>query len=362
MAALLLYAYASGERSSRVIERRSREDIAFRIIAAGLAPDHVTIARFRRRHADALIGLFSQVLGLCKRAGLVRLGTVAIDGTKVRANASKERFAPVAEAANLLAEAEARDVAEEQLDPGRQDALRGASGGGAPAERRARFDQAAESLTDDERPTPRAAPPELPRPKSNKAKGRQLAAERKASQNLTDPDSRVMKARRGWVQGYNAQVAVDENHVIVACDVSSAVNDHRLLEPLVAAARRETSAASDRPPEFIADSGYWNGEAVERLHAAGERLLVPPNGRPRTRGVRRQLDRDQDDRDPRRARHRAPLSTPTSARRARHCPREVQPPARSLPAARTGRRQARVGSRMHRAQPPPPRASRLIGP
>jgi len=285
MAALLLYAYASGERSSRVIERRSREDIAFRIIAAGLAPDHVTIARFRRRHADALIGLFSQVLGLCKRAGLVRLGTVAIDGTKVRANASKERFAPVAEAANLLAEAEARDVAEEQLDPGRQDALRGASGGGAPAERRARFDQAAESLTDDERPTPRAAPPELPRPKSNKAKGRQLAAERKASQNLTDPDSRVMKARRGWVQGYNAQVAVDENHVIVACDVSSAVNDHRLLEPLVAAARRETSAASDRPPEFIADSGYWNGEAVERLHAAGERLLVPPNGRPRTRGV-----------------------------------------------------------------------------
>jgi len=272
-----------------VIERRSREDIAFRIIAAGLAPDHVTIARFRRRHADALIGLFSQVLGLCERAGLVRLGTVAIDGTKVRANASKERFAPVAEAANLLAEAEARDVAEEQLDPGRQDALRGASGAGAPAERRARFDQAAESLTDDERPTPRAASPQAAWPKSNKAKGRRLAAERKGSQNLTDPDSRVMKARRGWVQGYNAQVAVDDNHVIVACDVSSAVNDHRLLEPMVAAARRESSAAggdrSGGPPEFVADSGYWNGEAVERLHAGGERLLVPPNGRPRTRGL-----------------------------------------------------------------------------
>lgn len=283
MAALLLYAYASGERSSRVIERRSREDIAFRVIAAGLLPDHVTIARFRRRHADALIGLFSQVLGLCERAGLVRLGTIAIDGTKVCANASKERFAPVAEAANLLAEAEARDVAEEQLDPGRQDALRGASGAGAPAERRTRFDQAAESLTDDERAAPRPAAPE-PR-QSNKARGRRLAAERKGSQNLTDPDSRVMKARRGFVQGYNAQVAVDENHVIVACDVSSAVNDHRLLEPMVVAARRETSAASGRPPEFIADSGYWNGEAVERLHAGGERLLVPPNGRPRTRGL-----------------------------------------------------------------------------
>ncbi len=121
------------------------------------------------------------VLGLCERAGLVRLGTVAIDGTKVRANASKERFAPVAEAANLLAEAEARDVAEEQLDPGRQDALRGASGAGAPAERRARFDQAAESLTDDERPTPRAASPQAAWPKSNKAKGRRLAAERRIS-------------------------------------------------------------------------------------------------------------------------------------------------------------------------------------
>ncbi|MCA1698141.1 MAG: transposase [Actinobacteria bacterium] len=239
------------------------------------------------RHAEALIGLFSQVLGLCERAGLVRLGTIAIDGTKVRANASKERFAPVAEAADLLAEAEARDAAEEQLDTGRQDALRGASGAGAPAERRARFDQAAESLTDDEPAAPRPAGPE-PR-QSNKAKGRQLAAERKGSHNLTDPDSRVMKARRGWVQGYNAQVAVDDNHVIVACDVSSAVNDHRLLEPMVAAARRASSAAggdaSGGPSEFIADSGYWNGEAVERLHAGGERLLVPPNGRPRTRGL-----------------------------------------------------------------------------
>lgn len=93
MVALLLYGYASGERSSRVIERRCREDVAFRVIVAGLSPDHATIARFRRRHADALIGLFSQVLALCRLAGLGRLGTIAIDGTKVAANASKERYA-----------------------------------------------------------------------------------------------------------------------------------------------------------------------------------------------------------------------------------------------------------------------------
>jgi transposase len=91
MVALLLYGYATGERSSRVIERRCREDVAMRVVCAGVFPDHATIARFRRRHAEALIGLFGRVLALCRLAGLGRFGTVAIDGTKVRANASKER-------------------------------------------------------------------------------------------------------------------------------------------------------------------------------------------------------------------------------------------------------------------------------
>src|SRR5204863_1404259 len=95
MATLLLYAYAVGERSSRAIERRCREDVAFRVAACGLQPDHVTIARFRRRHAEALVGLFAGVLRLCAAAGMLRLGSVAIDGTKVWADANKNRLAAV---------------------------------------------------------------------------------------------------------------------------------------------------------------------------------------------------------------------------------------------------------------------------
>jgi len=114
MATLLLYAYAVGERSSRAIERRCREDVAFRVAACGLQPDHVTIARFRRRHAEALVGLFGGVLALCAEAGLARMGLVAIDGTGIRANANKDRVVDESELAEearrLLAEAEAADA------------------------------------------------------------------------------------------------------------------------------------------------------------------------------------------------------------------------------------------------------------
>ena len=114
MVALLLYAYAVGERSSRAIERRCLVDVAFRVIAANQAPDHATIARFRGRHQDALAGLFSQVLGLCARAGLVSLGVIALDGTKIAANASglaNRTFEQIA--AEILAEADAVDAAED---------------------------------------------------------------------------------------------------------------------------------------------------------------------------------------------------------------------------------------------------------
>jgi transposase len=148
MVALLLYGYATGERSSRVIERRCREDVAMRVICAGVCPDHATIARFRRRHADALIGLFGQVPALCRLAGLGRLGTIAIDGTKVRANASKQRYAVEEQAAGILAEADARDAADDELEREEQEALRGNGGAGGGSERRSRFDRAAKELAE----------------------------------------------------------------------------------------------------------------------------------------------------------------------------------------------------------------------
>jgi transposase len=115
MVALLLYAYAIGERASRAIERRCHVDIAFRVITANQAPDHATIARFRARHEQALGGLFGQVLALCARAGLVSLGVVAVDSTKIAANASGDANRSYEQiAAELLAEAEAVDKAEDE--------------------------------------------------------------------------------------------------------------------------------------------------------------------------------------------------------------------------------------------------------
>ncbi len=152
MATLLLYGYAVGERSSRALERRCREDVAFRVAACGLQPDHVTIARFRRRHGEALIGLFTGVLALCAEAGLVRVGLVAIDGTGIRANASRDRVVDESELAEearrLLAEAEAEDAREDELAPEEQAARRGLlpDGFANEDERRARLDAAARRL------------------------------------------------------------------------------------------------------------------------------------------------------------------------------------------------------------------------
>ena len=283
MVALLLYGYATGERSSRVIERRCREDVAMRVICAGVCPDHATIARFRRRHGDALIGLFGQVLALCRLAGLGRLGTIAIDGTRIRANASKQRYALEQQAAaGILAEADAQDAADDELERDEQEALRGSGGAGGRSERRARFDRAAEALAGEaveERPAGTRKP-------SNKAKGRRLAAARRRGPNLTDPESRVMKSGQAFVQGYNAQIAVSDDHLVVACDISSDNVDHALLEPMIDAVRQQLGPDDDAEvTEFLADAGCWKGEAVERLHDRGEKVLVPPNGRPRTRNL-----------------------------------------------------------------------------
>jgi transposase len=280
MVALLLYSYATGERSSRVIERRCREDVAMRVICAGVCPDHATIARFRRRHAEALIGLFGQVLALCRLAGLGRLGTIAIDGTKVRANASKERYAVEQQAAGILAEADGQDAADDELERGEQEALRGSGCAGGPDERRARFDRAAEALVEE------AGEERSARKPSNEAKGRRLAAARKRGPNLTDPESRVMKSGQVFVQGYNAQIAVSDDHLVVACDISTDSVDHALLEPMIDAVHRQLGPDETAiSTEFLADAGYWKGEAIERLRERGEKVLVPPNGRPPTRNL-----------------------------------------------------------------------------
>jgi transposase len=291
MATLLVYAYAVGERSSRGIERRCAEDVAFRVAACGLQPDHVTIARFRRRHQDALIGLFAKVLGLCAAAGLVRLGLVAIDGTRIRADANKDRLRPVAEA--LLAEAERTDADEDALPAEQQMALRGRAGGSA-RQRTALRDAAAaleeqpapERTGEDGRQEP-AAPTQASRP-GRRERGRALAERRRTSVNATDPESRMIRGPGGgFMQGYNAQVAVAESYVVVGCGVCADNGDNRQLAPMVATTEQALHEAGVRRDVgwYLADAGYWSGPAVAELQADGARILCPPNGRPRTRGL-----------------------------------------------------------------------------
>ena len=254
MVALLLYGYALGERSSRRVERRCVEDVATRVICANQAPDHATIARFRQRHEAALAGLFGEVLALCAAAGLVRVGVIAVDGTKVAANAAPQATRDYEQIAReILAEADQVDTAEyEHFGDARGDELppelataQGRRGWLREAKRRLDEQRAQEA-----RPIPRDRPDRLCEAKrrleeehrtecranaaydSYRARGRMKDGrrfgrppnafeppERPAGKiNLSDLDSRNVKTSRGWVQGYNAQAVCTEDQIVIAAE------------------------------------------------------------------------------------------------------------------------------------------------
>jgi transposase len=279
MVALLLYAYAVGERSSRQIERRCVEDVAFRVIAANRAPDHTTIARFRQRHAERLAELFVQVLALCSKAGMVRVGTVAVDGTKLAANAgisanrSYEKIREEVE--RMLAEADAIDAAEDER-------FGGARGDELPAEladpvtRRERLERAQRELEAEQAARVAAHEAMLARRAEyaartgGKPRGRAPGAgpgarpPADAKRNITDPDSRIMRDRGALVQAYNAQALVGEGGLIVAADVTSSPNDSNQLVPMLAAARANLQAIghAEKVKCVLADGGYWNHDDI----------------------------------------------------------------------------------------------------
>lgn len=291
MVALLIYAYAVGERSSRAIERRCHVDVAFRVITANQVPDHATIARFRARHEHSLAELFGQVLGLCARAGLVSLGLVALDSTKLAANASgmsNRTYEQIA--AELLAEAGAVDEAEDQqFGEARGDELPKEMAD--PASRRARLQEAKRQLEVEhqaakdahrERMQRRA---ELEAEQGHKIAGRTPKGppEQVPSQtriNITDPDSRSVRTQHGFIQGYNAQAAATSEQIIIAAEIVGNGNDYGLLEPVTDAAVAELTAAgvSEQIDVVLADAGFWASEQIENLAARGMRPLVPPDG------------------------------------------------------------------------------------
>jgi transposase len=267
MLAVLLYAYCTGERSSRRIERRLVEDVAFRVLSANQVPDHATLARFRRRHQDAIAEVFGQVLGLCVAEGLVDAGVVAIDGTKVAANASAWANRTRKQLAEeILAEADAVDDAEDlKLGESRGDELPAAWSDRR--DRRCRLREALAQLdaagaADFEALMAQrvAKEAELGRPLPGRKPTPTGRTGKRKHANVTDPDSRMLRSGQRFVQGYNAQAAVTGDQVILAAEVSNAANDTTQLAPLLTAA--QTNLAEAEHPGVIgtvvADAGYWS--------------------------------------------------------------------------------------------------------
>src|SRR3954453_21559676 len=321
MVALLVYAYARGQRSSRVIERGCVEDIAFRVIAANRRPDHTTIARFRQRHETALAGLFGEVLALCAEAGLVRVGVIAVDGTKVHANASERATRSYEDIAHeILEDAAAVDAEEDERfgdargdellselatgqgrqkwlrDPKRRlDERRAAEAEPIPKSRPDRLKEAKRRLEEEHQVECRANQAYEDYRRNGRMKnGRRLGAhsppkpytpsERPEGKiNVTDPDSRNVKTPRGWVQGYNAQAVPTADQIVIAAEFHFSSADFGQLEPMVAAARTELAGAGvEQSPEVVlADAGYWHHVQMERLAGEGLTPLVPPDANKR---------------------------------------------------------------------------------
>ncbi len=276
MVKLWLYGQMRGVRSSRKLERATREDVGFRVLCAGNEPDHRTLSEFRRRHLDALGQLFVQVLRTCREAGLVKLGHVAIDGTKIRANASKHKAMSygrmVKEEARLRAEVD-RMFAESEAIDAEEDALYGVDKRGdelppelATREGRLRAIRKAMKALE------ARARKEAAEAGSDKTEAKPLD---KAQRNFTDPQSRIMiNADKAFIQAYNGQLAVDAGHqVIVAADVVQAANDKQQLIPMIEAT---VDQFEEVPVIFSADAGYWSEDNMEVLEFYEIDAVVAP--------------------------------------------------------------------------------------
>ena len=316
MVPLLLYAYCMGVRSSppsmptkkvrtnvrRRIETLCETDVAFRVVAGNKKPDHATIARFRRNNLKELDGLFVEILRLCAEAGLVKVGAVAIDGTKIAANAALaanrtheglgkeiER-----EVAKMLAEAESVDADEDRrygskrgdelpeelrTRKSRIERLRECPEGSllrrsGPAGKARLEREAAGRAAEQERKIAERAAKELKtgeKLKGRKPKEPDPTPPPEAKANVTDPESRIMKTAKGYVQGLNAQAAVTADQIVVAAEVTQEANDTRQMVPMVEKTAENLSAVGiDRKVgAALADAGYWSEANVEALQERG---------------------------------------------------------------------------------------------
>jgi len=265
MTKVLVYAYCIGVYSSRKIQKHLVEDVAFRVLAAGNQPDFRTISDFRKIHHKALEGLFQQVLYLAMKAGAIKLGRVALDGSKVKANASKhkamsygrmkkEERALKKEVRRLLAQAEAADH-EEDARYGKDK-----SGDELPEELSRRVTRL-QRIREAKRALEKEAREEAE--KDDEEETKKAKPEEKTQYNFSDPESRIMKGPDGFVQAFNTQVAVESvSQLIVGQTVTQEPNDKQQVEPMVAIIEQQ---AGQKPDELLADSGYCSEKNLEYL-------------------------------------------------------------------------------------------------
>jgi transposase len=303
---LVIYGYCTGKVSSRKLERATHEEVPYRVLAANNHPDHDTIAHFRKRHLRELAGIFLQVLKMAQALGLVKLGHVALDGTKIKANASKHKAMSYArlvesearlqgEVDALLKAAETADAEEDaQFGKGkrgdeipdelkrRDSRLKKIREAKTALEEAAREEATVKAREVQEKLAERAEkeaetgkktggrPPEMPDPEK-------AVPDPKSQRNFTDPESRIMVdgASKGYEQAYNAQAAVDGAHqIIVAADVTQQTNDKRQLVPMMLKVQENVG---ELPANTSADAGYFSEAAVTDPTLAGTVLHVPPN-------------------------------------------------------------------------------------
>jgi transposase len=282
MVTVLLYAYATGTFSSRRIARKLEDDVAYRVLAAGNFPAHRTIAEFRQEHLAAFEALFVQVVQIAREAGVVQLGAVAVDGSKVKANASKHKAMSYGrmrdeetrlreQIAALTAQAEANDAAE--------DAVHGPEvrGDELPAELQRREERLAKIAAAKARLEARQAAEDRQKGRTpndgRKSRGTKPFARDfgvppdDAQDNFTDPESRIMKTAHGFDQCYNGQIAVDETtQLIVATGLTNCAADNAELLPLIT---RTRATLGGTPPEVLADAGYRGEGTFQTLEALG---------------------------------------------------------------------------------------------
>jgi transposase len=294
MVGLMLYAYCVGERSSRKIEEACAVDVAYRVLMGNLIPDYSTICRFRAEHEEDLKGLFKKVLRMCGKAGLVKAGTVALDGTKMKGSAAKSANRSYdhlqEEIDRMFEEAKRKDAEEDELYGKdrrgnempehlntREKQVKWIEAEMSRIEREAAEEAASKGKKIALREAEEAATGEKKRGRKPTLPDPEPAADEKV--NLTDPDSRLMKTREGYVQGYNAQAAVSKEQIILAEEVTQDRNDVGRLHPMLEKVEEELEDAEieEEVENVLADAGYWSQANDEKADPAGPELFIATN-------------------------------------------------------------------------------------